>query len=69
MKLNSASVKVVTDSGNEFTGYRSITIKLPAGTLTAGTSTVIGVDQTITSALGIELTGDHEITFVPVAEK
>lgn len=65
-KLVSAPIKVVQSSGTAITGYRSITITLPAGTLTAGKSTVIGVDQTITSALGIELTGDHEITFVPV---
>lgn len=67
-KLDSAPIKVDTDSGSPITGYRKITITLPKGTLTAGKSTVLGVDQTITSALGIELTGEHEITFVPVVE-
>lgn len=67
-KLSSAPMKVVQDSGTMITGYRTITIKLDKGTLTAGKSTVLGVDQTITSALGIELTGDHEITFVPILQ-
>lgn len=67
-KLSSAPIKVVPESGTPIIGYRKITITLPKGTLTAGKSTVIGVDQSIVSALGIELTGEHEITFVPVAE-
>lgn len=67
-KLVSAPIKVVQESGTAITGYRDITITLPSGTLTAGKSTVLGVDQTITSALGIELTGEHEITFTPVKE-
>ena len=67
-KLSSAPIKVVPESGTPITGYRKITITLPKGTLTDGKSTVLGVDQSIVSALGIELTGEHEITFVPTLE-
>ena len=67
-KLTSAPIKYVQNSGTQITGFRQITITLPKGTLTAGKSTVLGVDQSIVSALGIELTGEHEITFVPTIE-
>lgn len=67
-KLTSAPIKYVQNSGTQITGFRQITITLPKGTLTAGKSTVLGVDQSIVSALGIELTGEHEITFVPTVE-
>lgn len=68
-KLASAVINVDKNSGTDATGYRTITITLPAGTLTANRKTILDVDQTITSALGIALTGEHQIEFLPTAQK